>query len=318
VTGIKRILAVTDPTSVAQPALLRAGQVARRVGADLELLVCYHDEYLSGDRLIDAPSLQSAREQVSSVHEDKLEQYAAPLRESGLGVSTAVIWDHPLFEGIVRHVLEGGFDLVFKDTHHHAALDRALFSNTDWNLIRTCPAPLWLVKPPGDTPVDTVLAAIDPLHQHDKPAALDDEILRLAGDIAGKLDADLHVFHSYDPRTAEATAIGNAYIPPSLPYVEIETTIRTLHEKRVGEVTGYHGIPPEKCHLLPGLAHKQLPELAEKLPAQLVVMGAVARRGVKRLFIGATAERTLEHLPCDLLVVKPDWFESPVAVEADS
>jgi len=28
---------------------------------------------------------------------------------------------------------------------------------------------------------------------------------------------------------------------------------------------------------------------------------------------GAAAERTLEHLPCDLLIVKPDWFESPVS-----
>ena len=41
-------------------------------------------------------------------------------------------------------------------------------------------------------------------------------------------------------------------------------------------------------------------------------MGAVARNRWKRLFIGATAERTLEHLPCDLLIVKPDWFQTPV------
>ncbi len=46
---------------------------------------------------------------------------------------------------------------------------------------------------------------------------------------------------------------------------------------------------------------------AEKL------MGAVARNRWKRLFIGATAERTLEFLPCDLLIVKPDWFETPVS-----
>jgi len=41
-------------------------------------------------------------------------------------------------------------------------------------------------------------------------------------------------------------------------------------------------------------------------------MGAVARNRWKRLFIGATAERTLEYLPCDLLIVKPDWFKTPV------
>ena len=48
----------------------------------------------------------------------------------------------------------------------------------------------------------------------------------------------------------------------------------------------------------------------------LVVMGAVARNRWKRLFIGATAERTLEHLPCDLVIVKPDWFQTPVELTA--
>ena len=41
-------------------------------------------------------------------------------------------------------------------------------------------------------------------------------------------------------------------------------------------------------------------------------MGAVSRNRWKRLFIGATAERTLEYLPCDLLIIKPDWFQTPV------
>jgi universal stress protein E len=52
--------------------------------------------------------------------------------------------------------------------------------------------------------------------------------------------------------------------------------------------------------------------MAENLKADVVIMGAVARNRWKRLFIGATAERTLEHLPCDLLIIKPDWFRSPV------
>ena len=45
-----------------------------------------------------------------------------------------------------------------------------------------------------------------------------------------------------------------------------------------------------------------------------VVMGAVARRGIKRLFIGSTAERVLDRLPCDLVIIKPLDFEPPVAV----
>ena len=41
-------------------------------------------------------------------------------------------------------------------------------------------------------------------------------------------------------------------------------------------------------------------------------MGAVARSGLKRVFIGNTAERLLNQLRCDVLVVKPAEFKARV------
>lgn len=142
-------------------------------------------------------------------------------------------------------------------------------------------------------------------------AALDDEILITAKLLAGTTGGEVRAFHSYDPRIAVATATANAYIPVSLPFDEIESQMREQHEKRFNEITQFHGIPDDHAHLVAGLTHEELPELSEKLGAAVVVMGAVARNAWKRLFIGATAERTLDHLPCDLLIVKPDWFQTP-------
>ena len=48
-----------------------------------------------------------------------------------------------------------------------------------------------------------------------------------------------------------------------------------------------------------------IPHVAKKIGADLVVMGAVSRSGLKRIFIGNTAERVLDDLPCDVLVMKP-------------
>ena len=309
---LKKILAVVDPTVAEQPAVQRAGWLAKAMGAELELLVCYYNEYLSGDRLFDSPSLEKARDEVIQNHEKHLETIAEPFRADGVVVSTSAIWDHPLYEGIVRRAVESGADLVVKDTHHHSAVTRALLTNTDWNLIRTCPMPLWLVKPNdmADTPV--FVAAIDPMHQHDKPAALDDEILHVSKDIAAKVAGDVHAFHAYDPRIAVATATANAYIPVSLPFDEIEQQMHEDHKKRFNEITQFHKVDDDKAHLVAGLTHEELPMIADKLKAEVVVMGAVARNRWKRLFIGATAERTLEDLPCDLLIIKPDWFQTPV------
>ena len=309
---ISKILSVIDPTVEDQPGLRRAAWLAKSCGAELELLVCYYNKYLSGDRLFDSPSLEKARSEVIANQEKHLEELAEPIRQDGVVVTTTATWDHPLYEGIVRQAIASDADMVVKDTHHHSAVTRALLTNTDWNLIRTCPVPLWLVKPHelADPPV--IVAAIDPMHQHDKPAALDDEILQLSKLIGERVEGVVHAFHSYDPRIAVATATANAYIPVSLPFDEIEQQMHEDHEKRFNEIAAFHGLDEDHAHLVAGLTHEELPAIAENRKADVVVMGAVARNRWKRLFIGPTAERTLEHLPCDLLIIKPDWFQTPV------
>ncbi|MDH3616652.1 MAG: universal stress protein, partial [Gammaproteobacteria bacterium] len=248
-------------------------------------------------------------------HENHLEKLAEPLRADGVVVKTTALWDHPLYEGIVRQAVESGADIVVKDTHHHSAIARVLLTNTDWNLIRTCPLPLWLVKPQDFAETPVFVAAIDPMHQHDKPAALDDEILHISKELSRTVEGELHAFHSYDPRIAVATATANAYIPVSLPFDEIEQQMHEDHQKRFREITDFHKIEDDNAHLVAGLTHEELPLIAANLKADVVVMGAVARNRWKRLFIGATAERTLEHLPCDLLIIKPDWFKTPVDLD---
>ena len=312
---VSRILAVIDPTVADQPAMRRAAWLANETGAELELLVCYYNEYLSGDRLFDSPSLEKARAEVIEGQRQHLEELAEPIRESGVLVRTSAIWDHPLHDGIVRHAIAADADIVVKDTHHHSVLARALLTNTDWNLIRLCPVPLWLVRPNEFSDTPKFLAAIDPMNTHDKPAALDDEIIHISKMLADKVGGSVHAFHSYDPRIAIATATANAYIPVSLPLDEIEQQMHHDHKKRFNEITSFHGLGKDNSHLVAGLTHEELPRIAQSLEAAVVVMGAVARNPWKRLFIGSTAERAMDHLDCDLLVIKPEWFRSPVEME---
>ncbi len=305
---IERILCVVDPTTNVHPAMHRAAWLARHTEAELDLVICYYNQYLSGERFFDSPSLENARKEVIERNELYLESLAEPLRSAGLQVQTNALWDNPLSAGIVRYAESSGADIVFKDTHHHSALERAILSNTDWDLIRTCPAPLWLVKARDFQKPPVFIAAIDPTHAHDKPATLDDNILATCQTLATRTGGEAHAFHSYDPRIALATSTANAYIPASLPYDEIERDMREQHGRRFDEVLDKYSLNESHKHLICGATHEELPDLARDLPADVVVMGAIARNRWKRLFIGSTAERTLEHLPSDLLIIKPDWF----------
>jgi universal stress protein E len=319
VPNFSRILCVIDPTSDIQPALQRAAWIAGHSGATLELFICYYNEYLRGDQFFDSRSFQRTREEAIGMHKNRLEKMAQPLRENGLKVRVSAVWEHPLFEAVVRHARSVSADVVFKDTHHHPASMRGIFSNTDWNLIRACPVPLWLVKPVEITGKPVLIAAIDPTHEHDKPAALDDAILTISKSLAKLTGAEVHAFHSFDPRLAFPVATANAYIPVLLEVEGIGEIVRTEHEKRFAAITKSHELDAERSHFVSGLAHEELPALAKKLNASVVVMGAIARNRLKRIFIGATAERTLEELPCDLLIVKPDWYYASMETdEVDS
>jgi universal stress protein E len=168
VTQLNSILAVIDPTAEQHFGLNRTIRLAERAHARVELLVCEFASYLSAE--------QAAIDRLVGERKHWLDELAKPLRERGIDASTDVRWDRPLDEAIVRKVIATTPDLVIEDTHYHSVLKRTLFSNTDWNLIRNCPAPLLLVKGRPTSASPDVLAAVDPFHEHDKPAALDREI----------------------------------------------------------------------------------------------------------------------------------------------
>lgn len=311
----QRILVVVDPTAEEQPAVRRGAWLARRLDACLELFICHYDPYLSGERFFDSPGLKQARREVMDAMLARLARLAEPLAADGLAVVTDAAWDTPLDEGIVRKVLASQPALVLKDTHYHNPLKRSVFSNTDWNLIRNCPVPLWLVKPAAPAEPLRVLVAVDPMHEHDKPATLDHSLVRQAEWLAERCGGELHLFHSYDPMPAIAGAATTVATPITVPADSITEEMAKAHTESFTQLATTYGLKAGQVHLQRGPARELLPELATHLQAGLVVMGAVARGTLRRLFIGSTAEQVLDRLPCDVLVVKPDDFATPVRAE---
>jgi len=55
-----------------------------------------------------------------------------------------------------------------------------------------------------------------------------------------------------------------------------------------------------------------LPDIVEEFEASVVVLGAISRSRLDQVFIGNTAERVLDELTCDVIVVKPDGFVTPI------
>lgn len=309
----RHILAIVDPTSDEQPALERAARIADRSGATLELFVCDYDQYLSGERFFDADSLMKARQTLLASHRRRLSELAEGIAARySIEVRQDITWDHPLHEGIVRKAIATNAGLIVKDTHYHSAFKRSLFSNTDWNLIRTSPCELLLVKPHEYAGKPQVIAAVDPLHEHDKPADLDDRILDSAIALCSTLDATLHVCHAFDPAPALAVSADAVTMPLAVPARELIDTLRITHTRAVHSLVDRRQLGRDNLHIHQGPAHEILPGLATELHADVMVMGAVSRSALQRLFLGSTAERLMDRLPCDLLIVKQKNFTTDI------
>ena len=72
------------------------------------------------------------------------------------------------------------------------------------------------------------------------------------------------------------------------------------------------GIPRARRHFVERMPVDAIQSVAKRTHCAIVVTGAVSRSGLKRVFIGNTAEQLLDQLSCDLLVVKPLRFANRV------
>jgi universal stress protein E len=310
---IRRILvAVKEIRGNNAPTLRKAARLARALGARLELFHAM-TEPVPVDALLSAnQSLKKFETDVRQRYLRRLESLAAPLRRNGLAVSIAAEWDFPAQEALIRHALRTRADLIIVQRHAGRHIAPWFLRYTDWELLRQSPVPVLLVKTTRQYESARVLAAIDPRHTFDKTARLDDDILGHANRIATATGGQLHAVHTYVP-----TLVGMSPAELSAPDATARITAhaagiaeagfeKTLRAARLGRLS------PERRHLLIGHAVDAIPELARKLRCDLVVMGAMSRSGLKRLAIGNTAERLLDDLPCDLLIVKPAAFASSI------
>lgn len=74
-----------------------------------------------------------------------------------------------------------------------------------------------------------------------------------------------------------------------------------------------HGVLPAHRYVFPGEASRVLPEAVLHVGADILLLGAVSRSRLDQPFIGTTAERVIDRVECDVFVVKPVSFRSPVS-----
>lgn len=283
------LVVIADPFAKDQPALTKAVALSLRTGARLVLF----NSFMLPQPVNDVPTGSRSQIIASALRRRRERMEALVDVTRARDAKCIAVWDYPAHEAIVRQVSKTKPDLLITASHRHGRLARWLLANTDWELIRQCPCPVWFVRSAEMAPRPSILVAVDPFHARDKPAVLDEQLVHTATVVAQQFGGVVSLAHACN-------------IPDSAR--PVRSLLLARAKQTVQDLAARHGLDADACEVKAGKAEDVIPAIERSDGADLLVLGAVSRSVDTHPVIGNTAERVIDRVACDLLVIKPPSF----------
>lgn len=276
---IERVLAALDREGASE-VLDRAVMLARLFRARLELFLCDAEHAYVQQRQYEPRGAEIARASCLSDARRFLESLQRKSSTEGVPVAIDVACESPLYMGIVGKVKRSTPDLVVRGV---SGGDGRRFGASDWDLARSCPAPLLLTHGRRWRTNPVIAAAVD-LSDEECPA-LTHDILRTARLFADASHGALEVLHA-----------GHFYHAPD---------VLEAHRSKLERCALEADVAPPELHLVDGEPAVVLTEFATNRHYDLIVLGALTHRRTMTALVGTLTGRLLETIDSDFLLVKP-------------
>ncbi|MEX0901843.1 MAG: universal stress protein [Pseudohongiellaceae bacterium] len=277
------ILVIADQETGGTKALEKARDIAKAGGARVTALA-FVDTEAKGE----SPSLggrhsslqESAKDIFSELPDARCDVVATP--------------DIAAF--CKRYTQEHNIDLVLKTGNRS---EKLFYTPLDWRLIRELTCPVIIASANKWRPRHNVMATIDIASDNQAQRQLDEKVLHWASAWAALHQNKLHIAYC---------------IPIAEPLSELEIVSKGEQElkksakmkDKIRALLEHLNVEHESILVEAGVPDRVLPSLANRVKAELVVMGSVGRKGVKGSLLGNTAEKVMHKLRTDLAVIHPD------------
>ncbi|PXF33018.1 hypothetical protein WH50_01290 [Pokkaliibacter plantistimulans] len=231
-----------------------------------------------------------------------LESELAAFSAAGQDICIEADADPDLADAVLRAQsrLQAGLVVKECDPRHSQLSWRA---PADWQLLRQCPCPVLLVKRDIRWQGGKVLAAIEGQPQSERHRLLNQGILQLAALVTRSIEGQLHLVSAFPPPLQG----GN---PDELTAQQLESQWR---QACIGQSASL--VPaPAVMHIGEGPAEHWIPKIAGEDSYAVVVLGTVARSQFIGALLGNTAERILDAIHSDVLVLQPDNGEAALTL----
>lgn len=294
---IRRIVLATDFSSSAEPAHGLAADLASALGAKLFIV---HGIVLNGDDLygltLPVADLDEHSDRIQSAAESRVEDIAGPLRQKGLEVVVEVRRSPHAVAAILEFAQEVDADLVVLGTHGRRGPGRWLLGSVAEEVSRRSPCAVLTVHgelPAGGT-IRTILVPVD-FSKASKAA------LATARSLAELWGGRLHLLHLVEPMIVPGPY---GMLPAGQPITLDYEALAQRASEQLADLM--KGVPEDsyELHVRVGSARVDIVDVAQRLPADLIVQASRGLTGLPRLLLGSTAEHVLRTAPCPVLTVK--------------
>ena len=279
------IFVVIDPTADNKPVLDRVERLTEKACSHVHFFL---SDYPEKNEITKAFSMKDAKYRFMKEKRAWLDGLIKPLEKETVKPTTELYWNKNWHEAIPHAAVRRASSLIVKSTFSHSSSQRKLSKTSDFMLIRRCVSPILFVRESRQWRSGLILAAVN-------LEAADEEHTRLNIAVIQRAKALAHL-------TGMSVALVSAVtdIVTFKAYIEDKDEVFSSNEEIIGR---YFGIDTDKVFLSGGKAKKVILDTAEKTDADVVVIGSVGRKGVKGALIGNTAEKILDELVSDVLVV---------------
>jgi universal stress protein E len=294
---MKKILLVLNTPPDNDAAVARLLEIADR-STVVELLTIVHEPNLDG-YLGNALIYEPLRQRLLDEEGQKAAPIAQTLRNRGIEVTSKAVWDWPWGDAIRREAFAFGADGIIVS---FGVDQRRHLGSRDWRFLAECPLPILVVNRSRKAPYAGLVAAVDPVHAHAKPAELDNAIVQAASDLSLRTGAKLQLAHFFVPLSHYGARADET---DRVPLNDAEQALEKSRRAALGHLTSIAGLDSSAALMIEGDPVGGLKQLVDNGQADLLVMGALSRGKLAELIIGSTAERILRWAGCDVLIVKP-------------
>lgn len=269
----KNILVLINPEKDEQVALDKAIRISARLGNTITALVRQKHA---------VPHLMATLDNKLRVASDK-----------EIEVSVKISPERDWLEALHSTLDEDEYGLVIKEPHTSRLTDH-VFLPEDWKLLRSAQIPVLLVKADNDWDNSSLLLCVDGNPQDRDHNKLNERIVKAGRLISEVGQADIHLFSACPSEMQDV-----AQQPVS------HSALTNGYRESCRGLVSPELVSDSQIHIDSGPAELLIPEFAGQVDAKLVIIGTVARKGLKGVLLGNTAEQILKRVSCDLLVVSP-------------